>query len=99
MNYMKLQTIKIKDMKNLENTSEILGLTALFWVAKVSSAAKEKQKHLPGLSSHLSGECKLSLTDYHIFAAKRDPPAHTLFLKCKLEVLHLTMQYIKFIQK
>lgn len=58
-------------MKNLEN-SEKLGPTALFWVAKVSSAAKEKQKHLPALSSHPSRECKLSLTGYHIFALKRE---------------------------
>lgn len=63
-------------MKNLQN-SEKLGPTALFWVAKATSAAKEKQKHLPGLSSHPSRECKLSLTDYHLFAVKRDAPIHT----------------------
>lgn len=98
-NYMYLQTTKIKDMKNLENPSEKLGLTALFWVAKVSFVAKEKQKRLPDLSSHPSRECKLSLTAYHTFAVKRDAPIHFFFFLCKLKVLHLTVQYIKFIQK
>lgn len=77
MNYMQPQTATIKDMKDLEN-SEKLGLTALFWVAKVSSAAKEKQTHLPGTSSHPSRGCKVFLTDYHIFAVKKVAPIHTL---------------------